>query len=153
MYCFLKKNKKIHCTKNETTDTCFYQSTNCINLTFENSHNPFQCIQLPQVKVGTPHDKNGKKTKEHIQPIPVHRIYKVILSPIIFAVVEFCKAEPCLNGGTCKETALGYSCLCRSRFRGQNCDGKYTWCTETSQKKKKEIGCVLEEKTLGWFCL
>ena len=69
----------------------------------------------------------------------------MILCSIIFAVVEFCKAEPCLNGGTCKETPLGYSCLCRSRFRGQNCDGKYTWCIETKQKEK--IYCVLEEKT------
>ena len=42
-----------------------------------------------------------------------------------FAVVEYCRAEPCLNGGTCKETTTGYTCLCKSRFRGKNCDSKY----------------------------
>ena len=123
-------------------------SVNSVNLTFENSHNPFQRTQLPQVKVGTPHNKNGKKTKEHIQLIPVHCVHKVVLSPIIFAVVEFCKAEPCLNGGTCKETPLGYSCLCRSRFRGQNCEGKYTWCTETKQKEKNKL-VVFRGKDFG----
>ncbi|XP_068707230.1 fibropellin-1-like [Montipora foliosa] len=35
---------------------------------------------------------------------------------------EYCTSAPCLNGGTCKETNSGYNCLCKSRFRGPNCE-------------------------------
>ncbi|CAH0554100.1 unnamed protein product, partial [Brassicogethes aeneus] len=33
-----------------------------------------------------------------------------------------CGSQPCLNGGTCKETKTGYECECHSRFSGSICE-------------------------------
>lgn len=45
------------------------------------------------------------------------------LSLVFLSAPEYCTSAPCLNGGTCKETVTGYSCHCKSRFRGDNCEG------------------------------
>ncbi|CAG7823399.1 unnamed protein product [Allacma fusca] len=39
-------------------------------------------------------------------------------------VVEACRSQPCMNGGTCFEdrTVNGYKCECPSRFHGLNCE-------------------------------
>lgn len=42
---------------------------------------------------------------------------------LFLSAPEYCTSAPCLNGGTCKETVTGYSCHCKSRFRGDNCEG------------------------------
>lgn len=33
-----------------------------------------------------------------------------------------CGSQPCMNGGTCKETANGYECMCHTRFTGPLCE-------------------------------
>ena len=46
-----------------------------------------------------------------------------LFSRFFLSAPEYCTSAPCLNGGTCKETVTGYSCHCKSRFRGDNCEG------------------------------
>lgn len=33
-----------------------------------------------------------------------------------------CGSQPCMNGGTCRETAIGYECSCHARFTGTLCE-------------------------------
>ncbi|XP_031337329.1 fat-like cadherin-related tumor suppressor homolog isoform X2 [Photinus pyralis] len=33
-----------------------------------------------------------------------------------------CGSQPCMNGGTCKDTGTGYECQCHSRFTGVMCE-------------------------------
>jgi hypothetical protein len=35
---------------------------------------------------------------------------------------EFCRKEPCKNGGTCKDTGDSYVCICKPGFTGKNCE-------------------------------
>ena len=32
--------------------------------------------------------------------------------------------DPCANGGTCIELAVGYRCSCLKGFVGKNCEGR-----------------------------
>lgn len=33
-----------------------------------------------------------------------------------------CASSPCKNGGTCTETAGGFTCTCQKGFKGKHCD-------------------------------
>lgn len=35
--------------------------------------------------------------------------------------VRHCVSDPCLNGGSCRDENVGYSCACLNGFRGTNC--------------------------------
>ena len=40
-----------------------------------------------------------------------------------------CSSNPCLNGGSCNEENAGYSCTCRSGYKGNNCQGSLFICS------------------------
>ena len=33
-----------------------------------------------------------------------------------------CASSPCKNGGTCKDTAGGFTCTCQNGYKGKHCD-------------------------------
>ena len=38
-----------------------------------------------------------------------------------------CASSPCKNGGTCKDTAGGFTCTCQKGYKGKHCDqGTYS---------------------------
>ena len=45
---------------------------------------------------------------------------------ILFYVIvqEHCYSQPCLNNGSCVNSADGYQCACVTGFQGQNCQGE-----------------------------
>ena len=38
---------------------------------------------------------------------------------------DYCKSNPCKNGGVCNNTATGHTCSCTNDFIGYNCDREY----------------------------
>lgn len=42
-----------------------------------------------------------------------------------------CGSQPCMNGGTCKETKNGYECSCHARYTGSLCERDTDPCAST----------------------
>ena len=40
-------------------------------------------------------------------------------------VNESCDSFPCLNGGECNNVEDGYTCMCKGRINGTNCESKF----------------------------
>ena len=40
----------------------------------------------------------------------------------IFADVNECKRNPCKNGAVCVNSHGGYTCQCKTGFKGKNCE-------------------------------
>ena len=46
-------------------------------------------------------------------------------SYFFFVIVEdHCYSQPCLNNGSCENSANGYQCKCVMGFQGHNCQGE-----------------------------
>lgn len=50
-------------------------------------------------------------------------LYWLILIFFLSLARSSCSSNPCLNGGSCNEENAGYSCTCRSGYKGNNCQG------------------------------
>ena len=49
-----------------------------------------------------------------------------VVSSFVFDVVhEICDSFPCLNGGECKNEENSYTCMCKGRITGTNCESKF----------------------------
>ena len=41
---------------------------------------------------------------------------------IYFLEINECQSNPCLNGATCSDILLGYTCICSAGFTGTLCE-------------------------------
>ncbi|XP_070566541.1 uncharacterized protein [Ptychodera flava] len=73
-----------------------------------------------------------------------------------FTETDDCAPEPCLNGGTCTDEIIGYTCACPSGFTGQNCEtGGASCLTEGCQNGGEctESGiCQCDSHFIGDAC-
>lgn len=56
--------------------------------------------------------------------------------------VDLCYSDPCKNGGTCKRKENGYTCLCESKYTGENCE----------KELKTMPSCINEICESGYSC-
>ena len=63
----------------------------------------------------------------------------------VFVVVEdHCYSQPCLNNGSCENSANGYQCKCVMGFQGHNCQGEginFTLKTSIKQEYMHQKKC------------
>merc|ERR1711937_99279 len=46
--------------------------------------------------------------------------------------IDDCASEPCLNGGSCTDGHLGYSCSCPAQWNGPTCGEDMDECSDVS---------------------
>lgn len=55
--------------------------------------------------------------------LPLYSFHKYWIIVYTFTARSSCSSNPCLNGGTCNEENIGYSCTCRVGYKNVNCQG------------------------------
>ena len=87
-----------------------------------NNNNP-ACVPFSMY-----HVVNAISNKHLCKHISINRQCCVRKRPhyirLVVAVLDSCASSPCLNGGTCSNSAAGYVCSCADGFNGVNCDGE-----------------------------
>ncbi len=41
---------------------------------------------------------------------------------VVWAEIDYCESEPCINDGECMDTGTGYTCVCPEGYTGTNCE-------------------------------
>ncbi|XP_046574833.1 fibropellin-3-like [Haliotis rubra] len=70
---------------------------------------------------------------------------------LISSVPAFCDSSPCLNGGTCSNNQLNFTCDCRSGFTGDMCEIRNQTCA--MKDCGMSVGCIDDPVTGLSDCL
>lgn len=76
-----------------------------------------------------------------------------LLAPLSFPVrLNSCASGPCRNGGSCKEEAGSYRCVCPYRFTGRHCEvgelfGKATCSIQTVKDQRIKRCCYAPDES------
>uniref|UniRef100_A0A8D0L6F0 Sushi, nidogen and EGF like domains 1 n=1 Tax=Sphenodon punctatus TaxID=8508 RepID=A0A8D0L6F0_SPHPU len=79
--------------------------------------------------------------------------------PSLFAEIDECQSQPCLNGGTCKDLLGSFACHCPDGFIGVQCETEVDACVSSPCQNRGDCKnyngsylCICPKGFFGYHC-